>query len=194
MEQNIKQRITDTAYELFQEQGYDNTSVKNICEACGISKPTFYYYLKSKEELLSCFFNQLTDELATHMMDMVVAENYWEQIWAGFKTLMIRSKGFGQDLYAQLFISNLKENKGTFDVNESLMHTMVILVERAQKSGQIRNQTPAEDLYRDSIYLNIGYGVRWCIEKGSFDLLSEFRAALENMYDIAPEFRDGRSK
>ena len=188
MEQ-MKQHIIDTAYGLFQQKGYDGVTVSDICAASGITKPTFYHYLKSKEELLSCFYSRLTGELAQHMLEMVVAENYWEQIWAGFAAILEWSEEFGQDLYSQLFISNLREDKGTFNVSQPLTRTMVLLMERARKAGQIRNQSPAHELYIASIYLSIGYGVRWCIEKGSFELLHEFRAALENMYDVAPEYR-----
>ena len=189
MEQSIKQQIIDKAYELIKKQGYDNVSVKNICQECGITKPTFYHYLKSKDELISCFYNRLTDELATNMLDMIVAENYWEQIWVGFRSILDWSQEFGEDLYSQLFISNLRENKGTFNISKPLMRVMVALVKRAQKAGQIRNQSKAEELYENSIYLSFGYGVNWCMENGSFDLLAEFRRALENMYDVAPEFR-----
>jgi AcrR family transcriptional regulator len=189
MEASIKSRIIDTAYRLFKELGYDNVSVNQICHASGITKPTFYRYLKSKDDLISYFYDRLTGELADSLLTMIAAENYWEQIWAGFRSILDWSLEFGQDLYSQLFVANLKENKGTFHISEPLMRAMVVLVERAQNADQIRNKSKAEDLYRNSIYLSFGYGVNWCIEKGSFDLLKEFRAALENMYDVAPEYR-----
>lgn len=191
MEQPIRQRIIDEAYRLFKQDGYDNVSVQRICDTCGITKPTFYRHVQSKEGLLSCFYERLTEELAAQMLEMVTAENCFEQIWAGFKAILQWSGEFGQDLYSQLFISNLKENRETFHISEPLTRTMTVLVERAQKAGQIRNLSPAADLYRASIYLSLGYGVSWCIEHGGFDLLATFRRALEDMYDVAPEFRRG---
>ena len=47
-----KKEILDTAQRLFYENGYEQTSVNTIIEEIGISKGTFYYYFKSKEELL----------------------------------------------------------------------------------------------------------------------------------------------
>jgi AcrR family transcriptional regulator len=42
-------RILKKALELFSEKGYDATSVREICEAAGITKPTLYYFYGSKE-------------------------------------------------------------------------------------------------------------------------------------------------
>ena len=41
-------RILKKALELFSEKGYDATSVREICEAAGITKPTLYYFYGSK--------------------------------------------------------------------------------------------------------------------------------------------------
>jgi AcrR family transcriptional regulator len=42
-------RILQKALELFSGRGYDATSVREICEAAGITKPTLYHFYGSKE-------------------------------------------------------------------------------------------------------------------------------------------------
>ena len=42
-------RILQSALELFSSKGYDATSVREICEASGITKPTLYHFYGSKE-------------------------------------------------------------------------------------------------------------------------------------------------
>jgi len=42
-------RILRKALELFSKKGYDATSVREICEAAGITKPTLYHFYGSKE-------------------------------------------------------------------------------------------------------------------------------------------------
>lgn len=44
--------IMDAAWELFNVKGFEETSVNDILEKVGIAKGTFYYYFKSKEEIL----------------------------------------------------------------------------------------------------------------------------------------------
>jgi AcrR family transcriptional regulator len=48
---NARQRLLETATELFAEKGYAGTSVREIVERAGVSKPVLYYYFKSKEGL-----------------------------------------------------------------------------------------------------------------------------------------------
>jgi AcrR family transcriptional regulator len=46
------QRIAETGLKLFIAQGYEETTLEAIAEAAGISRRTFFYYFKSKEEVL----------------------------------------------------------------------------------------------------------------------------------------------
>ena len=48
---NARQRLLETATELFAEKGYAGTSVREIVDRAGVSKPVLYYYFKSKEGL-----------------------------------------------------------------------------------------------------------------------------------------------
>ena len=46
------QRIAETGLQLFLAKGYEQTTLDAIAEAAGISRRTFFYYFKSKEEIL----------------------------------------------------------------------------------------------------------------------------------------------
>lgn len=50
-ENNSRERLLETATGLFAEKGYAGTSVREIVEKAGVSKPVLYYYFKSKEGL-----------------------------------------------------------------------------------------------------------------------------------------------
>ncbi len=45
------ERILRDGWELFQQKGYLGVSIDEICQRCGITKPTLYYYFQSKENL-----------------------------------------------------------------------------------------------------------------------------------------------
>lgn len=47
-----KELITEKAITLFAKKGYEGVGVQEICEESGITKPTLYYYFKSKAGLL----------------------------------------------------------------------------------------------------------------------------------------------
>jgi AcrR family transcriptional regulator len=48
---NARERLLETAIDMFAEKGYAGTSVREIVEQAGVSKPVLYYYFKSKEGL-----------------------------------------------------------------------------------------------------------------------------------------------
>jgi AcrR family transcriptional regulator len=48
---------------LFHERGYHSTSVNEIAEAVGISKPTLYHYIKGKEEILYWIHHEFSEWL-----------------------------------------------------------------------------------------------------------------------------------
>ena len=50
-ESNARQRLLETAIGMFAEKGYAGTSVREIVEQAGVSKPVLYYYFQSKEGL-----------------------------------------------------------------------------------------------------------------------------------------------
>ena len=48
--------VVEAAARAFNERGYHNTSLDDIAAALGVTKPTVYYYVESKEQLLvECF-------------------------------------------------------------------------------------------------------------------------------------------
>jgi TetR/AcrR family transcriptional regulator len=48
---NIRQRLVDVAVELFTGRGYSATSVREIVNGAGVSKPVLYYHFGNKEGL-----------------------------------------------------------------------------------------------------------------------------------------------
>jgi AcrR family transcriptional regulator len=50
--EETRERILDVALELFNEQGYEGTSLREIAERLGVTKAALYYHFKSKEEIL----------------------------------------------------------------------------------------------------------------------------------------------
>ncbi|GAA4826518.1 TetR family transcriptional regulator [Streptomyces ziwulingensis] len=57
---DTRQRIQDVALELFAEQGYEKTSLREIAERLEVTKAALYYHFKTKEEILVSIFEDLT--------------------------------------------------------------------------------------------------------------------------------------
>ena len=108
MYKDLKNNIINTSYQLFMENGYDQTTVNDICKACSITKTTFYRYIDSKEELLSYFFDDINERIDELRTNAKIHQNYVQQIIDAFDLIIEHMLQFKQELYCQLYISNLK--------------------------------------------------------------------------------------
>jgi AcrR family transcriptional regulator len=52
---DTRARIQQVALELFAEQGYEATSLREIAERLGVTKAALYYHFKSKEDIVHSF-------------------------------------------------------------------------------------------------------------------------------------------
>ena len=65
---DTRARIQQVALELFAEQGYERTSLREIAERLGVTKAALYYHFKSKEDIVHSF----TEDYFTRL-DAVIA-------------------------------------------------------------------------------------------------------------------------
>jgi AcrR family transcriptional regulator len=61
MRQRMRHRIFNVAARLFLNQGYHETSMRQVAEAAGMGKSTLYDYFRNKEEILLYFVEQEMD-------------------------------------------------------------------------------------------------------------------------------------
>ena len=61
LESNTRQKLLEIATELFAEKGYASTSVREIVDRAGVSKPVLYYYFQSKEGLFYAILEWAAD-------------------------------------------------------------------------------------------------------------------------------------
>ena len=72
---NSKDEILNTAIRLFSQKGYEGVGVQEICDNAGITKPTLYYFFKSKQGLLQAIADSKGAELLQRLGDAAVYEH-----------------------------------------------------------------------------------------------------------------------
>jgi AcrR family transcriptional regulator len=60
----VVNEIYEQATRLFAERGFAGTSLQDIAEAVGLTRPALYYYVKGKDELLAKLVAEITEESA----------------------------------------------------------------------------------------------------------------------------------
>jgi AcrR family transcriptional regulator len=60
---DTRSRVQKVALELFAEQGYEKTSLREIAERLGVTKAALYYHFKSKEDIVHSFTDDFFAEI-----------------------------------------------------------------------------------------------------------------------------------
>jgi len=63
-----------TAYALFQQNGYEQTTVHDIVQTQGVAQGLFYYYFKSKEDVLFAVLEQMGEQLLQHIAEIIATQ------------------------------------------------------------------------------------------------------------------------
>lgn len=70
-----KNEILDAAQQLFLEKGYAKTTVIDILNVHGLSKGVFYYYFKSKEQVMDAIIDRIVDAEVQHAKTIAATPN-----------------------------------------------------------------------------------------------------------------------
>ncbi|MCX7921239.1 MAG: TetR/AcrR family transcriptional regulator [Clostridia bacterium] len=66
-----KNEILDVAQELFVTKGFEHTAVSDIVKKVGVSQGTFYYYFKSKDDILTAILQRYAESISSTITKVV---------------------------------------------------------------------------------------------------------------------------
>lgn len=95
--------ILETALQLFQERGYDKTTMRAIAKEAGVSVGNAYYYFASKEHLVQGFYDRIAEEHRVAVRPVLEAEKDFEARMAGVLTAWLDIAAPYHEFAAQFF-------------------------------------------------------------------------------------------
>ncbi len=139
--------LIDTAEEFFETVGYNNTAVSDIVKKINVAQGTFYYYFKSKEDILLAIFDKYTQQNIIDLKqilnssDLNMIEKYAKVLDTQFKIIKNNKK-----ISAQI---HNKENAGIHQkaiINAINSYTPIYeeLLKQGIKEGKIKTDYPYE--------------------------------------------------
>lgn len=108
-----REKILSCAQQLFFEKGYDAVGVQEIVDMAGITKPTMYYYFKSKHGLLECLLSQGAQGMLEQMRQVTETEGEFLQVFELVTTKYLELAVEQKEFYLMLvsLFSSAKDNE-----------------------------------------------------------------------------------
>lgn len=176
-----KTRIFNAAKRILQKQGYEELSIKNICEEAGVSNGSFYHHFKTKDDLLSYYI----EEQPSINPDLLDLPSNKEEAKDAIIYVYLNYVHYCQELGVE-FMANYYTPK-----NQSL--NPLIRTERPYPIVTVRNylqkcmdakvltlKHPLEEITTDIRMIVIGNVFEWCLKNGNADFEGNMRRSLEN--------------
>ena len=173
-QRNTRARIVSAAWELFYEQGYDDTTVEDIIAAAETSKGTFYHYFESKDALLgtlSVLFDEKYESLKPSLRDD--ADSIETLIYLNAELFAMIDRSVSLDLLARLLSSQLttRGEKHLLDRNRTYFRLLRKIVSDGQERGELRRDMTVNEITRAYAMWERALLYDWCLCGGEYSLL-----------------------
>ena len=170
---NTKGKIISAAWELFYEQGYEDTTVEEIIERSATSKGSFYHYFDGKDALLSSLSFLFDEEYARLQQELDPDMDAWDKLLHLNRALfaMIDSR-ISMELLARLLSSQLitKGNKHLLDHDRLYFKYLRQIVREGQDRGQITTALTANEIVKLYALTERSLMYDWCLCGGEYSL------------------------
>ena len=170
---NTKGRIISAAWELFYEQGYEDTTVEEIIERSATSKGSFYHYFDGKDALLSSLSYLFDEEYARLQQELDPDMDAFDKLLALNHALftMIENR-VSLDLLARLLSSQLitKGDKHLLDRDRLYFKYLRQIVLEGQQKGQLKTELPVNEIVKLYALTERALMYDWCLCGGEYSL------------------------
>ncbi len=178
---NTKGKIVSAAWQLFYEQGYDNTTVEEIVEASGTSRGSFYHYFDGKDALLSSLsylFDEKYDDLI-ETMDPTLSP-IEKLIFMNQELFLMIDNTVSVDLLSQLFATQLITNGERHMMNQNRTYYKLLrqVAADGKQRGVFKEEFSVNDITKAYAMFERGLMYDWCISGGSYSLCQYSQSVL----------------
>ena len=166
------------------KKGYEELSIKNICEEAGVSNGSFYHHFKTKDDLLSYY---IEEQPSINPALLELPRNADEAKIAIIR-VYLNYVSYCRELGVE-FMSGYYNPKNQ-SLNAALrperpypMVTVQAYVEKAALAGIIRLNVDIEAFTTDVRMIVIGNVFEWCLCSGETDFEGNMRRSLGKYLD-----------
>lgn len=165
-----REKIFEAAKRILQKKGYEELSIKNICEEAGVSNGSFYHHFKTKDDLLSYYI----EDQPKIDPDLLELPESVSGVKEGIIQVYMNYVKYCRELGVE-FVSEYYDTKNQA-LNAAIrmerpypIVTVQNYVEKAEKAGIVSLNVSIEEFTTDIRMIVIGNVFEWCVKHGDAD-------------------------
>jgi len=166
-----RERIIDAAWKLFREKGFAETTINDILKEAQISKGTFYYYFRSKDDLLDTLSEILDREYERLDHNEPEGMNCFDKLmWLNYEVHSYMEKNIDYRLLSYLYSAQIIKEDFSSLLNRNRYYYKYIerLMYEGQQSGELTDEMTVSEMIS---YFSMGERAlvtEWCMNNGRF--------------------------
>ena len=179
-----KERIFQAAKRILQKSGYEELSIKNICEEAGVSNGSFYHHFKTKDNLLSYYIEDQPSIDPDRLELPKNKEDAKETIIHVYLNYVKYCKELGVEFMAGYYTPHNQALNPTIRTERPYpIVTVQHYLERALEANAIQLNLKIEEITTDIRMIVIGNVFEWAMRNGDADFEGNMRRSLSHYLD-----------
>lgn len=179
-----KERIFQAAKRILQKSGYEELSIKNICEEAGVSNGSFYHHFKTKDDLLSYYIEDQPSIDPDRLELPKNKEDAKETIIHVYLNYVKYCKELGVEFMAGYYTPHNQALNPTIRTERPYpIVTVQHYLERALEANAIQLNLKIEEITTDTRMIVIGNVFEWAMRNGDADFEGNMRRSLSHYLD-----------
>jgi AcrR family transcriptional regulator len=140
-----RRRLKEAAWELFQSQGFENTTTKDIARRAGVATGTLFLYAKDKADLLFLVLHERLEVAVDEGLRSVDHDaplvDQLIHVYSGFFAVYREAPDIARHFVKELPGANGPNAARVNGLTLSLLGQLSALIEAAQRRGEVRADT-----------------------------------------------------
>lgn len=176
-----KARIFQAAKQILKRDGYEQLSIKNICEQAGVSNGSFYHHFKSKDDLLSYYIEE-QPVIDPGLLEIPSnAEDAKNAIIYVYMNYVKYCRELGVEFMAGYYTpKNQALNPISRTERPYPILTVQTYLEKALAAGTVTLTLSLEEITTDIRMIVIGNVFEWCLRDGQVDFEWNMKRSLNS--------------
>ena len=164
--QKTREHVLDISLEMMKKNGYQNTTVRDICSKADISVGTFYSYFPSKTDLFLDIYKQADDYFSDTVAVKISGSNAKERIVDFFRCYARLNMETGVDLLRVLF----NPENLWFAKKRPMQKVLTDVIAAGISERELTTDLSADEMVDYLFTAARGCCYNWCVLEGAYDL------------------------